>query len=262
MRVNDKDVNTPGRGPYGWRSKEVERQRALEASGVVEATRHAQYGQAASLRKTLGVCLVALAAVGAMVAGGLLTQDATTPPGRSALVANAPVSAPAAENASSQAVTAQQSGINFAELALPTESEAEAVEPNRANCGAIYQTAYESESERTWFLANCLEPESVVAFLAAPELSGAVSQPATTTVSGRAGVSAGKAIASSIVWITSQPDAAYDVSSDSCSASEVGELWLVSCERSLTGCGDEICTSWIALCVTETDGAVLASRNC
>jgi len=260
--VNDKDVNTPREGPYQWRSKDMERQLTLEVSGVFEATRHPRHGQAASLKKTLGVCIIALAAAGAMVAGGLQTQDTAPLPERSALVADAPVAAPAAEEASSSIVTAQQPGLDLADLAVLSEPETEAAEPNRANCEAIYQTAYESESERIWFLANCVEPEPVVAFLAAPELSGAVSQPVTTTVSGPAGVSAREAIASSIDWITNQQDAAYDVASESCSASEVGELWLVSCEESLAGCGGEICTSWISVCVTETDGAVLANRNC
>lgn len=260
--MNDREINTPGEGPYQWRSKEVERQRTLERSGVFAAARHPQHGQAASLRKTLGVCIVALAAAGAMVAGGLLTQANTTLPERPALVADAPVAAPGAEEASSQVVTAQQPDLDLAGLAVVNEPETEAAEPNRASCEAIYGTAYESESERIWFLANCVEPEPVVAFLAAPELSRAVSQPATTTVSGPAEMSAGAAIASSIDWISNQQEAAYDVASDSCSAAEVGELWLVSCETSLAGCGGEICTSWISVCVTDADGAVLANKNC
>ncbi len=260
--MKDREINTPGEGPYQWRSQEVERQRTLERSGVFAAARHPRHGQVASLRKTLGVCMLALAAAGAMVAGGLLTQGTTALPGRPALVADAPVAAPAAEEASSQVGTSEQPDLDLAELAVLSEPDTEVAEPNRASCEAIYKTEYESESERIWFLANCVEPEPVVAFLAAPELSGAVSQPATTTVSGPAEMSASTAIASSIDWISNQRDAAYDVASDSCSASEVGELWLVSCERSLTGCGAEICTSWISVCVTDADGAVLASRDC
>ena len=264
--MNDKDVSTSREEPYQWRSKEVERQRGLEVSGVIEATRHPRHGQAASLKKTLAVCVVALAAVGAMVAGGLLTQDAKPLPERPAVVADAAVAALAADEESSQVATAEQPGLDFEELAVVGDPEAEVPEPNRANCEAIYATAYESESERIWFLANCVEPEPVVAFLAAPELSGAVSQPVATTLSGpaevSAGLSAGDVIASSIDWITNQQDAAYDVRSESCSASEVGELWLVSCERSLTGCADEICTSWISVCVTDADGAVLSNNNC
>lgn len=261
--MNDRDVSTSKEGPYPWRSKEVERRQILEASGVIEAARR---GRAASLKRTLGVCFVALAAAGAMVAGGLLTQNTTTLPDRPALVAEAPAAALPAEEASSQVITAQQPNLDFAELVAVDDPEIEAPEPNRANCQAIYETAYESESERIWFLANCLEPERVVAFFAAPELSGAVSQPATTTVSGAAegsaGVSAGEAIASSIDWITNQQDAVYDVASESCSASEVGDLWLVSCKTSLTGCGDEICTSWISVCVKDADGAVLNNSDC
>ena len=263
VRVNDRDVSTSKEEPYPWRSKEVERRRLLEASGVIEAARRSR---AASLKQTLGVCFVALAAAGAMVAGGLLTQNTTTLREGPALVAEAPVAAPPAEEANSQVVTAQQPNLDFAELVAVDDPEIEAPEPNRADCQAIYETAYESESERIWFLANCLEPEPVVAFLAAPELSGAVSQPATTTVSGPAegpaGVSAGEAIASSIDWITNEQDAVYDVASESCSASEVGDLWLVSCETSLTGCGDEICTTWVSVCVTDADGAVLTNSDC
>ena len=188
-----------------------------------------------------------------MVTGGLLTQDATTRPERSVQVV---------EEASSQLAAAERPGIDLAELAVLDDSGTAPAEPNRASCQAISGAAYESKSERIWFLANCVEPEPVVGFLAAPQLSGAVSQPATTTVSGPAGVSESEAIASSVVWITHQPDAAYDVASGSCSASEVGELWLVSCERQLTGCGDEVCFSWISVCVKDVDGAVVASRNC
>ena len=262
MRVNDKEVNTPGEGSYQWRSKEVERQRALEASGVFEATRDSEHGQAASLKKTLGLCIVALAAAGAMVAGGLLTQDAATLPEPQVLVADPPVGAPGLEETSNQVVTAEQPGMDLAGLVVLSEPEPETAEPNRANCEAIDETVYQSASERIWFLANCVEPEPVVAFLAAPELSGVVAQPAATVVSGSAEVSADEAIASSIDWITNQQDAAYDVASESCSATEVGELWLVSCERSLTGCVDEICMSWISVCVTDTDGAVFAGGNC
>lgn len=260
--MNDRDVSTSREESYQWRSKEVERQRALEASGVFEATRDSEHGRAASLKKTLGLCIVALAAVGAMVVGGLLTQDAATLPGPQVLVADPPVVAPGLEETSNQVVTAEQSGMDLAGLTVLSEPEPEAAEPNRASCEAIDETLYESVSERIWFLANCVEPEPVVAFLAAPELSGVVAQPAATVVSGPAEVSADEAIASSIDWITNQQDAAYDVASESCSASEVGELWLVSCERSLTGCVDEICMSWISVCVTDTDGAVFAGGNC
>lgn len=261
MRVIDKDVSTPKAHIYQWRSKEVEHQLLLEASAVSEAAQHAQYGQLASLKKTLGICIVALAAAGAMVAVGMLTQDATPRPERSVLVANAPV-ARVAEETSSQVPAAKRPNLDFAELAVLDDSETAPAEPNRASCQAISGAAYQSESERIWFLANCVEPEPVVAFLAAPQLSGVVSQRAITTVSGPAGVSEDEAIASSVVWITHQPDAAYDVASGSCSATEVGELWLVSCERQLTGCGDEVCFSWISVCVKDVDGAVVASRNC
>ena len=261
MRVNDRDVSTPGEGPYLWRSKEVERQRVLEASGVLEAARHPRHGQAASLKKTLAVCIVALAAVGAMVAGGLLTQGTTINPEPRALFLDGPPAAPAAEEAGSQAVAAGQPEPDPA-AAAPDKSGTEVAEPNRASCAAIRGTAYESERERGWFLANCIESEPVVAFLGAPELSGVVSQPEVMTSSGPAGVTAAEAIASSIDWITNQRDAAYDITSESCSASEVGALWLVSCETSLSGCDEEVCTSWTAVCVTDVDGAVLSSRNC
>ena len=197
-----------------------------------------------------------------MVAVGLLTQSATTVPEGPALVAGAPLAEPAGEEPSRQAVTPQEPRLDLAEFAVLNEAETEVVEPNRASCEAIRGTVYANESERAWFLANCVEAEPIVALLARPELSGAVLQPETTTSSGPVEMSEGEAIASSIDWITSQPDAVYDVDSESCSASEVGALWLVSCERSLAGCGYEICTSWVSVCVTDAEGAVLSSRNC
>ena len=251
--MNDRDASASREEAYHWRSKEMERQRVLEANGVIDAARHAQHGQVASFKKTLGICMVALAAVGAMIAGGLLTQNAAILPERTVQVS---------DEANSQVAAAEQQNMDLAELVDLENPETAAVEQNRASCPAINGTAYESESERIWYLANCSEPEPIVAFLAAPELSGVVTQPAAVTSSGPPGVSEGDAIASSVDWITNQQDAVYSVTSESCSASEVGELWLVSCQRSLAGCADEICTSWIAVCVTDIAGTAFASRDC
>lgn len=248
--MKEKDFNTLSEKPYQWRSKEVERQRVLEANGVIAAARH---GQAATLKKTLGICIVALAAAGAMVAGGLLMQDATTLPGPAVQLV---------DEAGSQVAAAERPGLDLAELAVLDNSGNAGAEPNRANCQAISGAAYESESERNWFLDNCVEREPVAAFLAAPELSAVVVQPKTTTSSGPVEVSEGDAIASSIEWIANQQGVVYEVASESCSASEVGELWLVSCQRSVAGCGGEICTSWIAVCVTDIAGTAFASRDC
>ena len=54
MRVIDKDVGTPRKQHYQWRSKEVKRQQTLKLNGVFEAARHPRHGQAASLKKTRG----------------------------------------------------------------------------------------------------------------------------------------------------------------------------------------------------------------
>ncbi len=248
---------SPGLHP-GWRSREVERQLALEASGVMDAARDPRYGRAANLKKTLGICLVALAAVGAMVTTGLLLQDG---------VENVPLTVvssvdPGEPSAESAAGAVDSLALAALEAKSAGSTEPAVIsEPNRADCGSIRGTSYLSESERMWFLASCgVEAEPV--FLAAPGSGGVVTEPAATGTTATGGITEGEAIDSGASWMTIQPDGAYDVATAGCNASQLGGVWLVTCEATLTGCMFEMCTSWQAVCVVETDGAIIPTKDC
>ena len=258
----DRDVNALGQDGFRWRSREVERQRALEWSGVLDAAQHPTHGRSASLRNTLAVCLVALAAMGAMVTVGLMRDDSGLGEGTVALVAPLVEDVPGVSVAAEPSLDpAKEVPESLALAALQDTENSDREEPTRANCDEIRGTPYLSETERTWFLAACVvEPQPVV-FLAAPGVSGLAPQPAPEPETAK-GLSAGEAIASGAGWIASQPDAAYEVSGEDCNATRVGETWLVTCRATLVGCDFEKCTTWHAVCVTDANRAVLSLRNC
>lgn len=260
----DRDVNALGQDDFRGRSREIERRRALELSGVLDVAQHPTHGRSASLRNTLVICIVALAAVGVMVTAGLMREDSGLSGRTSALVE------PAAEDVRSVSVAAEPSHEaanevieNLALAALQNTASPAPEESNRANCDSIQGTPYLSETERAWFLTTCvIEPEPAV-FLAVPaaSVSGLAPEPAPEPEPAQ-GLSAADAIASGTGWIASQPDAAYEVSGEDCNASRVGETWLVTCKATLLGCDFEKCTTWHAVCVTDTNRAVLSLREC
>ncbi len=260
----NRDVNAIGQDDFRGRSREIERWRALELSGVLDAAEHPTYGRSASLRNTLAICIVALAAMGVMVTAGLMREDSGLAGGTAALVE------PAAEDVRSVSAAAEPSHEaanrvieNLALTALQNTASPAAEESNRANCDAIRGTPYLSETERAWFLTACIiEPEPAV-FLAVPaaSVSGLAPEPAPEPEPAQ-GLSAADAIASGTGWIASQPDAAYEVSGEDCNASRVGETWLVTCKATLLGCDFEKCTTWHAVCVTDANRAVLSLKDC
>lgn len=261
----DKDVKAPGhddgQAGYRWRSREVERQLALEASGVMDAASHPQYGRAANLKKTLAICIVALAAVGAMVTTGLLLQDAVQRVPRNVIASLPQGEAMTTAIGQPSAEAAAEVLDNLALVAFENAPAASS-EPNRADCGSIRGTSYVSESERTWFLASCVvEPEPAV-FLAAPGQGVELTEPASIGTTATEGITEGEAIVSGASWMAIQPDGVYDVAAGDCNASQLGGVWLVTCEATLTGCLYEMCTSWQAVCVTEADGAITSTKNC
>ena len=264
----DKDVNAlvqdDDQAGIRWRSGAIERRRALELSGVLDAAQHPTHGRSASLRNTLAICIVALAAVGVMVAAGLMREDSGLGGGTVAFVA------PAEEDARSVSVAAEPSHEaanevveNLALAALSNTASQAPEETNRANCDSIRGTPYLSETERAWFLTACVvEPEPAV-FLAVPaaSVSGLAPEPGLEPEQAQ-GLSVAEAIASGAEWITDQPDGVYEVSGEDCNASRVGETWLVTCQATLLGCDFEKCTTWHAVCVTDADRAVLSLRDC
>ena len=262
----DRDINAlsqdDGQVGLTWRSREIERQRTLELSGVLDAAQHPAHGQRASFRNTLAICLLALAAVAAMVTIGFLRQDSSFLEGTAAVVV------PVSEDTTSASAAAEPSNEatnevmeNLALAAFQNTMATNLEEPSRANCDAIRGTPYLSETERTWFLATCvIEPEPVV-FLAAPGISSLVPEPAPEPAPVE-GLSAAAAISSAVGWIASQPHAAYVVSSGDCNTTGLGETWLVSCRSTLLGCDFEKCQTWHVVCVTDTNRAVLDVKNC
>lgn len=265
----DRDVNAldvgagqDGQQGYRWRSREVERRRFLEVSGVFAAARH---GRWRGLANTLGICLIALAAVGAMVTLGWMREQGTFDDNPTTIVApaNSDTISVVSEPNTSDAEEFLDNMALTALVGVEAQPSAPALEANRANCASIQGTPYESELERTWFLANCIveqEPEPLV-FASAPA-SGSIASDPIAAPEPAEGINEEIAITAGADYIAGQSNPSYDVASGSCNASPVGELWLVTCQATLTGCETAECTSWEAVCVVDSAGVVLSSRNC
>jgi len=268
----DRDVNTSGMERRQWRSRAVERKRAL--AGVMDA---ALGSRTSAFRKTLAICAVAAIAVSAMVTAGLMIGDnGVTAPERNVVVvpAGEDVEAEAASSAQPNEGETEQLLANFGLAALDGRDEEPRlvvrVEPNRADCASILGTPYESETERLWFLSNCVdgeqptEPATVYYAPApsAPAVAGGQPEVASAPVPEQDGISQGEAIATTVDWIVSQPNNLYDVPAGACSATGAGPYWLVSCETSLQECAPGECITEVSVCVTDVDGTVRASATC
>lgn len=127
---------------------------------------------------------------------------------------------------------------------------------NRESCEAIQGTNYLSSIERTWYLQNCQVTTSFEEE-AAPTTTSISPTLAPIPVS-RDTFDAEDAIERGAAWIASQAD----VDRASCTASEVQSVWLVSCRTSTPGCDGADCESWLSVCVTEPDGAILSNERC
>ncbi len=144
---------------------------------------------------------------------------------------------------------------------------------NRESCQGIQGTTYLSESERTWYAANCGETEassqddpvaSPTSEPTAPPVAAPTSKPPElpSTPVEQDSFSADDAIASGASWISTLAEAGYEVDKASCTASALGYVWLVSCRLYVRGCDIAICETWLSACVTEPDGAILSTKLC
>lgn len=133
-------------------------------------------------------------------------------------------------------------------------------ETNRESCEAIQGTAYLSSLERTWYLQNCQVTTSVEEVVAPTPTS--ISPPLAPEPVSPDTFDAEDAIDSGASWIAGQADPGHEVDSGSCTASAVQSVWLVSCRTAAPGCIAATCESWLSVCVTEPDGAILSNARC
>lgn len=143
---------------------------------------------------------------------------------------------------------------------------------NRESCQEIRGTAYLSVLERSWYVANCGETEvsSQSEPVASPTLEPTILRLAFPTsepprlplMPVEQDSFSADAIASGASWISTQAEAGYEVDRASCTASDLGYTWLVSCRVHVSGCESAICEAWLSACVTEPDGAILPTELC
>lgn len=141
---------------------------------------------------------------------------------------------------------------------------------NRESCQGIQGTAYLSEVERAWYLANCqteVSPQNELVTPptsepTAPPVAPPTSRPPELTPVEQDSFSADDAIASGASWISLQAEAGHEVDRASCTASDLGSTWLVSCRTHVPGCESAVCETWLSVCVTEPDGIILSNQLC
>ncbi len=131
---------------------------------------------------------------------------------------------------------------------------------NRESCEAIQGTNYLSSIERTWYLQNCQVTTSVEEVVAPTPTS--IPPPLAPEPVSPDTFDAEDAIDSGASWIAGQADPGHEVDSASCTASAVQSVWLVSCRTAAPGCIAADCESWLSVCVTEPDGAILSNARC
>ncbi len=123
-------------------------------------------------------------------------------------------------------------------------------EPNRANCGQIRGTPYDSAAERLWFLSNCLAPsQPAFAQLTIDPPAPAPEIPAVSDNERSPGEAAALAVA---WWTSNAAPLGYSASAASCSAGLGGNQWVVSCQAELDGCGrQKLCGLTFIVCLID-----------
>lgn len=213
---------------------------------------------------------LAVAIIGlVLVVGSLFGGSSSDGPGVLLVAEPAVTEQPAATRAPTETPAAPSQPV-------PTEGAIASIPPtavpNRESCQGIQGTAYLSQLERTWYLANCqttdsdqselvLSPtsEPTPAPVASPTL-----EPPIPPLMPEEGDSFGAddAIASGASWISMQTEAGHEADRASCTASNLGYAWLVSCRIHVPGCDSAICNDWISACVTGPNGVILATKLC
>jgi hypothetical protein len=143
----------------------------------------------------------------------------------------------------------------------PTEEAEPTDQPtqNRRNCDVIRGTPYRSQEERDWFAQNC-SPNS-------GPVGGVPTQPPAPTLPPQPPpppdeFTASEAIALAVNWISTSAPKAYAVNSGACSAVQIGDHFVVTCQARLAGCQSTACDRTVEVCVFEASLAVVPAKNC
>lgn len=148
------------------------------------------------------------------------------------------------------AITAQPTSRPVSEVASsgisgpPTPTAA----ANRSDCDAIRGTSYRSDTERDWYVGNCIQAEVPLAgpVVLAPT-DPAAQQPTEAPTELPSGLTASDAISTAVRLLGDQ------ALGSSCTASELDLIWLVTCQ--IGGNGST------SVCLTST-GALVPDSEC
>lgn len=211
----------------------------------------------------VGGCVLAVAvAVGAVVA---LTRSGGGDDARPVAV-----SRPRASPVPTTGPAPTATPIDVAVASLPTRSAA-----NRENCDEIRGSEYLSDEERDWFLANCeSEDDGGTTVVSRPPGSGPAQPPQggssppppppppPTQPPPTGGLSSSEAISLAIGWMTYDAPEAYVVDGGSCSAVQIGDHWVVTCQATIAGCQGSVCAATLSVCVFDDPRRVVPTDQC
>ncbi len=199
---------------------------------------------------------VAIAVIGITIVAGTLLRGGNGRPDIAIQVV-----APTADT--SRSPTAEPTAAQPTAEQLPTNTPAsEPLLVNREDCDTILGTAYLSDIEREWFLANCqVAPSSVSSDPAGGATETTISIP-TPTIAPPYNVTRIDAIALAVGWINTSSIDSPSLQSNECVASHIHNLWLVTCQIPSDGCPDDVCSSWRSVCVADADGVILPNDAC
>ena len=156
-------------------------------------------------------------------------------------------------------------GVPDIPTTLPTETPPS--EDDRTSCGQIRGTSYRSAAERAWYEKNCSasvsnppsQPPASTGNTPVP--AQPTSPPAPTSTAAPQGVTAGEAISLGASWMRTSAPKAYTVDTSTCSATYIGNHWIVSCTASLAGCQNSACEQQLDVCVFA-DRRVVSAASC
>lgn len=215
-----------------------------------------RFSNASRWEKAIMFAGVAIAVIGITIVAGTLLRGGNGRPDVAAQVI-----APTADT--SRSPTAKPTAAQPTAEQLPTNTPAsEPLLVNREDCDTILGTAYLSNIEREWFLANCqVAPSSVSSDPAGGGTETTASVP-TPTIASAYNVTRIDAIALAVEWLNTGSIDPPGMQSSECAASHVNDLWLVTCQVPPDACQDAGCSSWRSVCVTDADGVILPNDAC
>ena len=222
-----------------------------------------RFSNTSRLEKAIMFAGIAIAVIGITIVAGALLAGGNGRP-------DDPIQVVAPTRDSGRSPTAEPTVAEPTAEQLPTNTPASVRLPvNREDCDTILGTAYRSNVERAWFLANCqVTPSSVSSDPAGNDdsVSNGANETATPvaapTIASPYNVSRIDAIALGVEWLNASSIDQSSLRSNECAASHVYDLWLVTCAVSLGGCQDAVCSSWRSVCVSDADGVILPNDAC